>query len=69
MPIAIYENYDLDLEIFYTKVKLSCLGICMIKSENYFSETIAACDLKVGRYIETKRLNEATRMSKVRIII
>ena len=28
----------------------------MGKSENYFSETVAVCDLKVGRCIELKNI-------------
>ena len=39
-----------DLDLFYGKVKFGYLGFSMGKSENSgFSETIAACDLKVGR--------------------
>ena len=38
------------VSIFYGKVKFGYLGFSMGKSENSgFSETIAACDLKVGR--------------------
>ena len=42
------------LEIFYVKVKFGHLGICMKKNGNYlfFKNTIATCDLKVGRWIE-----------------
>ena len=39
-----------DLDLFYGKVKFGNLGFSIGKSENSgFSETIAACDLKVGR--------------------
>ena len=38
------------LDLFYGKVKFENLGFSMGKRENSgFSETIAACDLKVGR--------------------
>ena len=40
----------IDLDLFYVKVKFGYLGFSMGKIENSgFSETIAACDLKVGR--------------------
>ena len=39
-----------DLGQFYDKVRFGNLGFPIGKSENSgFSETIAACDLKVGR--------------------
>ena len=40
-----------DLELFYDKVKFGNLGFSMGKSENsgFFSETIVASDLEVGR--------------------
>ena len=40
-----------DLDLFYGKVKFGYLGFSNGKSENsgFFSETIAACDLKVSR--------------------
>ena len=38
-----------DLNLFYGKVKFENLDFSMGKSENSgFSETIAACDLRVG---------------------
>ena len=42
-----------DHDLFYGKVKFGNLGFSMGKSENsgfFFSETIAASDLKVGRF-------------------
>ena len=39
-----------DIDLFYGKVKFGNLGFSIGKSENSgFSETIAACDLKIGR--------------------
>ena len=40
-----------DLDLYYDKVKFGNLGFSMGKSENsgFFSERIAASDLKVGR--------------------
>ena len=39
-----------NLDLFHGKGKFGSLGFSIRKSENiYFSETIAACDLKVGR--------------------
>ena len=47
-PIIICSNDDLDL--FYCKVKFGYLCFSMGKVKTVdFSETIAACDLKVGR--------------------
>ena len=40
---------QVDLNLFYGKVKFYNLGFSIVKRENTgFSETIAACDLKVG---------------------
>ena len=40
-----------DLDLYYGKIKFGNLGFSMGKSENsgFFSESIAASDLKVGR--------------------
>ena len=38
-----------DLDLFYGKVKFGNLGFSKVKTVD-FSETIAACDLKVGIY-------------------
>ena len=39
-----------DLDLFYGKVKFENLGFSIGKGENSgFSETVAACDLEVGR--------------------
>ena len=40
-----------DLDLFYGKVKFGYLGFSMekVKTVGFFSETIAACDLKVSR--------------------
>ena len=48
----------IDLDLFYAKVKFGHLCLCMGKMKMiYFSKTIAAYDLKVGRCIE---LNDPT---------
>ena len=39
-----------DLDLFHDKVKFGYLGISMGKVKTVdFSETVAACDMKVGR--------------------
>ena len=42
--------FDLDLDLFCVKVKFGHLGICMGKRPNsgLFSDSIVACDIKVG---------------------
>ena len=48
---SLFKWFWSDLDLFYGKVKFGFLGFSMGKSETVdFSETIAACDLKVGRY-------------------
>ena len=43
-----YRGPSSDLDIFYSKVKFGNLGFSMGKSKKVdFSETIAACDLKL----------------------
>ena len=45
-----------DLDLFYAKVKLGCIGFRMGKSEKYYLETIAAIGLNVGLNIQIKEL-------------
>ena len=53
LPIIVCSNDDpgVTLTYFTERSKFRNLGFCMGKSENSgFSQTIEACDLKVGRY-------------------
>ena len=55
-----------DLDLFYGKVKFGNLGFFIGKIENSeFSETIEACDLKVGR---CRQLIELMKVWKVKVI-